>query len=201
LFGGILIAQEKITTQGPTCLEYDLGVIDTIVLGDINSDRVIDTAYVYTPPTLWEYDENGEFSSWFGCKNDKCYNKVTFSCNLPDLIIENTVLGKVAAIDDIDGDGFKELLFNTSWFTGTTTGLYLYHFNGKEWEPLESVVVRGGLYDDGEGENPIPVSNYFYKKGKLYYLKGITLKEGDEVADIKEIALKRRKRIKKSIKN
>jgi hypothetical protein len=131
--------------------------------------------------------------SWLGCKDDKCYNKVTFSCNLPDLIMENTILGKVAAVDDIDGDGFAELLFNTNWFVGTTSGLYLYHFNGNEWEVIESVIMRGGLYNCEEGEEPIPFSNYFYKKRKRYYLKGITLKRGDEVPEIKRIDLKKKK--------
>ncbi len=146
--------------------------LDTIVLGDINGDRVIDTAYVYTPPVLSTYDEDNKLVYTFGCKDDKCYNRVTFSCNLPDLVFEESVWGKVAAVDDIDGDSIKELLFNTGWFIGSTTGLYLYHFNGKEWEVVERVTMRGWL-----GDEDFSLSNVFYKKGKKYYLKGIALKE------------------------
>ena len=189
-----ITAQAQIATDSiKTRYIFEQQPIDIIVLGDIDSDRLLDTAFIYTPPVLSSYDEKDELMYIFGCKDNDCYNRVTFSCRMPDLLFTDSVWGKVAAVDDIDGDGFKELLFNTSWFTGTTSGLYLYHFNGKEWEAIESVIIRGRLYYEEDGDEPTPVSNYFYKKGKRYYLKGITLKEGDEVPEIKRIDLIKKK--------
>ncbi|WP_131450742.1 hypothetical protein [Flavobacterium subsaxonicum] len=198
LLCGSLHAQVEIDS-GKTKGLLEEQPIDTIVLGDINNDKIVDTAFVYTPPVLSSYDERGELIYSFGCKENKCYNNVTFSCNMPNLLFDESVWGKVAAVDDIDGDGTKELLFNTSWFIGTSTGLYLYHFNGNEWQEIERVTIRGCINE--EGEEQTPVSNYFYKKGKRYYLKGITLRRGDEVPQVKRIKLKELKRNKKSIKN
>jgi hypothetical protein len=109
-------------------------LIEKFILGDINCDNIVDTAFIYTPERMKELP--GEKDS-LPC-NGKCYNKITFSCGFPPIIVEDCIRGKIEAIDDLNEDGIKELIFQTSWFTGTSVGIYIYSFINNKWVILAS---------------------------------------------------------------
>lgn len=153
---------------------------DTIFLGDINGDFILDSAFVYTPPTLSTLDSNGNVAYTLGCVNDSCYNKVKFSCHLPDILIENSVWGRIESIEDINNDGYKEMLFSTNWFTTTKSTLFLYSFSGYKWIIIEKVSIRSSDED-------ISLKYYFIKSKKGCFLKGITQKDGDEIEILKRV--------------
>ncbi|RZJ70379.1 hypothetical protein [Flavobacterium sp.] len=154
---------------------------DAIVLGDINKDKIIDTAFVYTPPTRNDPDEDGKPGYTFGCVDDDCFNKVTFSCGLPAIRIENSVWGKVENAGDLDKDGISEILFERGWFIGSSAGLELYQFKRGEWHLASKIVFRP---NDDES-----LKDRLVKKRGKFYLKGYKAFNGDEVEDLQEVFL------------
>lgn len=103
------------------------------VLGDINNDKIIDTAFVYTPAYYATIDTSISSEPILdSCINNQYYNRVKFSCKLPELYIENSIWGFVEKIDDLDEDGINEIIFQTNWYIGTHVEIYIYsYFNGK----------------------------------------------------------------------
>jgi len=145
--------------------------IDTIALQDINNDKIADTAFVYTPPTLATYDKKGIMEFQMGCENNNCFNKVSFSCALPEIVFEESVWGYVENAGDLNGDGISELLFNNDWFVGSVKSLYLYSYQKGKWKIIAQVRYRTG--DD-------PLKSSLVKKGRKYYLRGIDVSDGEE---------------------
>jgi hypothetical protein len=147
-------------------------IIDTIVLKDINSDKIPDTAFVYTPPTLASFDEKGNIEFEMGCADNNCFNKITFSCALPEIVFKESVWGAVENAGDLDGDGIAELLFVPGWFTSSMTKLYLYTYKKGKWEINTTVEYRRG--DEPFKPNPV------VRKGSKYYLRGVDLSDGED---------------------
>lgn len=100
-------------------------------LGDIDGDKKRDWAKVYTPAYYGtKSDEDNGVILFDSCvDNNKCYNRISFSNGLPEIYQENTRWGKVEAIDDLDGDGVNEIVFQTNWFIGTHVTIYVYSFD------------------------------------------------------------------------
>ena len=154
---------------------------DTIVLKDINNDNISDTAFVYTPPTLASFDDKGNIEYEMGCVDNKCFNKITFSCKLPEIVFEESVWGKLENAGDLNGDGISELLFAPDWFTSSLGHLYLYSFSNGKWEIVTSIKHR-------RDDEPI-LPNLIKSKGK-YYLHGVDFYNDDEPYQI-EIKFKK----------
>ncbi|HMI06212.1 MAG TPA: hypothetical protein VK528_01600 [Flavobacterium sp.] len=144
---------------------------DTIILKDINSDKINDTAFVYTPPTLAVLDAKGNVEFGVGCPDNHCYNKITFSCKLPEIAFEESVWGALENAGDLNGDGISELLFMPGWFTSSLTKLYLYSLKNGKWEIITSVEYR---------RNDAPLTPNLIQKGKKYFLRGVDLSDGDD---------------------
>ncbi|MEC4005540.1 hypothetical protein OX283_012795 [Flavobacterium sp. SUN052] len=105
--------------------EFD---IDTLLIGDINNDKKIDTTFVKGP----KFINNKEF--YGDCKNGECQIEVSFSCNFPGLTFENAVSGFVENIGDIDKDGNSEIVIVPSWFIGCYGKIHFYTFKNKMWK-------------------------------------------------------------------
>lgn len=157
----------------------DPEINDTIIIGDINGDCMNDTAIIYTPPTLTTLNSNGEVQFTMGCIDNNCYNRIKFSCKLPDIIIPNSIWGKVEKIDDLNNDGINEILFCTNWFTTGKSTLILYSFIGGKWKAIEKVSIR-----DAEDK---PLRSYFIKTKYGNFMKGIEQINGDEREVLKRI--------------
>lgn len=160
---------------------YGTAQIDTIILGDIDNDNKLDSAFIYTPPTILEIDKNGDTLFTMGCKDNNCFNKITFSSKIPKINIENSVWGQLESIDDINEDEVKEILFATNWFTTTRSNLYLFSLKNGKWNQLAKVSFRNR-------ENS-SLKKQFLKKNHKYYLIGTKLNDGDETEFLKEIEM------------
>ena len=66
--------------------------IDTVLIGDMNSDGIQDTAFILTPPVIKHLDSNGGLQFYSDCVNGDCYNKISFSCGLPNIFDKNSIL-------------------------------------------------------------------------------------------------------------
>ena len=155
---------------------------DTITLGDINNDKISDTAFIYTPPTIKHLDDNGELFYHFGCVDNNCFNKITFSCKIPEIYFDNSVWGYIENIGDLNNDGYNELIFSPGWFSSCWGQLYIYNFDGNKWTKATNVSYRRC-----EEES---LKSHIVKIKKKYFLKGIELVDGDDKEYKLEIKLK-----------
>mgnify|MGYP001336706423 CR=1 FL=1 len=115
--------------------------IEMFLLGDINIDGILDTAYVLTPKHY--LDSINQFDS---CLNNNCFNVIKFSSKYKDIVIKNSIWGKVETLDDLDNDGIKEILFQTNWWIGTRVRIYIYSYNRKikNWV----ILAENKLYEE-----------------------------------------------------
>lgn len=113
-----------------TKVVYQEQKIDTCVLGDINKDGIVDSAFIQTP-TLKITD-----ASDFGCANDSCFVTIKFSNKLPDLIHSNAIHGLVFATADINEDGISEIVYAPDWFSSCWSGLFIYTVSKNEWKKI-----------------------------------------------------------------
>jgi len=170
------------TTKKEESNKYYAEQIDTTILDDLDGDGELDTAFIYTPMTNLEIDKNGDTLFSPGCKDNNCFNKISFSSKYPAIEIENSVWGQIESIDDLDNDGIKEIVIATNWFTTTRSNLYLFSLKNDKWVEIEKISFRK---KDNES-----LKNQTRKKDGKYYLIGTETSDGDEVQTLKEIKLK-----------
>ncbi len=145
---------------------------ESFILGDLNSDGINDTAFVYTPKYYENQDvkkpDNIQFDS---CVNNKCFNKIKFSSIFNEIYINNSLWGKVEAIDDLDGDGINEIIFQSNWWIGTHIEIIIYSYNKetKEWV----ILANNRLYEEGSYKERVTKINNDRFKFKIEYMDSI----------------------------
>ena len=154
--------------------EFDL---EKIVIGDINNDKVVDTAFVKGPKFLNETDFYGD------CNNGNCLITVSFSCSFPSITLENAVTGFVENIGDIDKDGISEIIIVPSWFIGCWGKVQFFSLKKKKWKNLGS--VKRHICDQESFMNCIKK-----RKGKTIEVIEQVWIDGDVVEKPKIIAIK-----------
>lgn len=100
---------------------------DTLVVGDINNDKIIDTAFITGPK--WLNDEKG----WGDPVVSPYEIDITFSCGLPPIHNGTAVMGYVENIGDIDGDGYSEVIVVPIWFIGCWGRMEFYTLKEGQW--------------------------------------------------------------------
>lgn len=102
--------------------------IDTISIGDLNNDKIVDFAYIKGTKF------SDETNQWDDCLKIGCLVTVSFSCGLPDITFENAVTASIENIGDIDGDGFDEIVIAPSWIIGCWGRLHFYTYKKGKWK-------------------------------------------------------------------
>lgn len=164
--------KKKVVVQPKSKIEKNIerdviekATTDTVVLGDMNNDKIIDTAFVFTPPTIKTVNEKGELLFSFGCLNNKCFNKIKFSNKLPDFYFEDSVWGAIDITDDIDKDGIKEIVFSPCWFVSCWGSIYVYSLKNNKWKEISK--IEHNRCDDKK------LSTRVKKIKNNYYLYGV----------------------------
>ncbi|MBC7425941.1 MAG: hypothetical protein H7321_05345 [Bacteroidia bacterium] len=152
------------------------------ILGDINNDKISDTAFIYYPPYYGYSDTSITSDSMFeGFVDNFDYNRVRFSCKLPEFTIENSIWGFVEKTKDLDGDGINEIIFQTGWFIGTHVNIYIMSYYNGKWVRL----AQNNRYEQDSYKNLITkVDNtkfrfrieYFNEDQGDYINKTVTVK-------------------------
>lgn len=159
-----------------------LGEWESFLLGDMNSDQINDTAFIYTPAYYASIDTTISSDYIFdSCVNNQYYNLLRFSCNLPELSIENSLWGSVELIEDLDEDGFSEIIVQTNWFIGSQVRIYIYSYMNGKW----IVLAENKRYYEDSYKNLVTKIDkskfkfkieYFNKRKKDYLNKTVTVK-------------------------
>ncbi|MBK6834890.1 MAG: hypothetical protein IPG89_11705 [Bacteroidetes bacterium] len=106
--------------------------IDTVVLQDINGDKINDTVFINEPSII-----EAELS----CRDEVCNTKFIFAnTTIPSFSHEQALGGVLANAGDLDDDGMCELYFVPDWFTSNWTGLTIYSLkktNGFYWGKVQ----------------------------------------------------------------
>jgi hypothetical protein len=105
---------------------------DTLIIGDINHDKIIDTAFVTGPK--WLNDDEG----WGDPRVTPYEIDITFSCGLPPIHDDNAVRSYVEDIGDIDRDGISEVIIVPSWFIGCWGRMKFYTYKEGQWRNFGS---------------------------------------------------------------
>jgi hypothetical protein len=145
------------------------------VLGDINNDRIIDTAFIFTPSRINDIPEGNDTLPCQG----KCYNIVTFSCGFPPIKIDNSILGQIESIDDLNGDGNKELIFQTNWFIGSHVEIYVYTLINNNWK----IIAKDWLYGRDSYKDRVRKIN----NNEFVFLKEIWVAKEQTTKDKKQL--------------
>ena len=156
--------------------------IDTVLIGDLNGDRIQDTAFITTPPIIKYLDKNDSLKFYGDCLNGDCFNRISFSCGLVEIYNDNSIWGSLENLGDLNKDGFSELIFSPSWFIGCRGPLYVYYYNGKDW----NIAGRVDYYRC----NDDPLGTHVRRVKGKYFLFGTTNVYGDEVESRVELKMK-----------
>ena len=154
--------------------EYEM---EKIVIGDINNDKIIDTAFVKGPKFINDND------GWGDCKNGNCKIVVSFSCNFPNVTLENAVSGFVENIGDIDNNGICEIIIVPSWFIGCWGQIHFYSMKSEKWKNIGN--AKRNICGDESFMNYIKK----IKRNKIQVIEQLWV-DGDVVEKPKIITLK-----------
>lgn len=103
------------------------------VLFDIDFDSIPDTLFVIAP-NMNSNEEQIEDQ----CEGP-CVTVLYFSQGFPELHIQESIGGEVVFLDDINENGFAELVFFPYWFHSCWSRIDIYSFNGTEWQWIKSL--------------------------------------------------------------
>lgn len=152
--------------------------IEKIIIGDINNDKIIDTAFVKGPKLITDKDGFEDYKS--GTENIT----ISFSCDFPEITLDNAVSGFVENIGDIDNDGKSEIIVVPFWFIGCRGRIHFFTMKNGKWKNVGN--VERHICRDGSGFLDI------IKKRKDNKIKvmGEVFKDGDYVEKAKIISIK-----------
>lgn len=104
-----------------------------IVISDINNDSIQDSIFI-TPPIVNDSNEDNPQDC-----NGPCITKVSFGNTLPPIYIQQSLGGEVKVLDDINEDGYNELVFFPYWFQSCWSRMDVFSFSNQKWNLVRSI--------------------------------------------------------------
>ena len=153
--------------------------VDTLLIGDLNHDKIADSIFVTNPIYVGEEDVLEH-----GCINNLCDVTIRFSCKLPDIPLKNAIGASIENMGDIDNDGCDELIIVHQWFVGCWGRLYFYTFKNNQWNEFGN--ADSYLCDDDSlVSNVKKINNHTIEATEKYFTE-----DGDIAKRVKRIKLK-----------
>ena len=160
-------------------INSNIQTVDTFLLGDINSDKRKDTAFLINPKFKNKIDPLDG-----GCVDNDCSVTINFSCELASIHFNNAIGGGVYNIGDINKDGVCELMFIPAWFQGCWGQMHFYSLKNKIW--LDFGQAAGYLCTDEDYKKRIKKIN----ETTIEVVEDIVDNGGDRVQKPKRIILR-----------
>lgn len=149
-----------------------------VVLGDMNKDTIVDTAYVRLPKYIDE-------SSWGDCKNGGCEVEISFSFTPTKIQLSNAVDAGIEAIGDVNQDGIQEVVVVPGWIIGCWGQYRFYSLQHELW----SEFGRANRYICDEE----PYVNCIVKRTQHYLtVEEDVMKNGDQAKQKKKLKLSKK---------
>jgi hypothetical protein len=148
--------------------------IDTVVLGDINSDKISDTVFINEPSIIEEE---------MTCRDDVCKTQFIFSGGkIPSFGREQALGGVIGNAGDLDDDGICEIYFVPDWFTSSWTAFVIYRLSNNEWKEIANASVRREDWVDEKDKLYLPYQKRIAKHNKEYFelIENVMDDEGNE---------------------
>jgi hypothetical protein len=153
----------------------------------MDGDKKRDKAYVYTPAYYGIKNRESHGVVLFdSCVDNRCYNKIKFSANYPEILFENSLWGTVEPIGDLDEDGINEFIFQTNWWIGAHISIYIYSFDVKKKQWV--VLAHNWLYGKDSYKDRITKIDKSEFKLRIEYMDTIEhdIMEKDTLIHIKK---------------
>jgi hypothetical protein len=153
--------------------------IDTVLLGDLNSDAIKDTVFVFYPKMV-----NGNPKDQYDgdCLNNICDVTFKFSNNLPEFKYGDAIGSGIDSIGDVNKDGISELVIYPYWFIGCWGKMHFYTYKNNSWNKFGE--ARTDICDDSIYKNRIKIVS----KNKISVLEKFNI-DGDPKFKRKTIKL------------
>ncbi|MFM2228883.1 MAG: hypothetical protein RL607_141 [Bacteroidota bacterium] len=149
--------------------------IKKVILGDMNNDTSIDTAFVKMPK--YTDEEN-----WGNCKDGGCEVEISFSYTNSKIQLSNAVDAGIEAIGDINKDGIQELIVVPGWTIGCWGQYRFFTVKDNQW--LEFGRAHRYICDEE------PYVNCIVKRtSKTLVVMEDVIKNGDQIKQKKKIKI------------
>lgn len=181
LTGFYLSSYRKLSLQKGDFRKSDtIQAVDTVLIGDINSDAIKDTAFVFSPKMInAQQDYEGD------CLNTDCTVKIVFSGKLGAITIQNAIGSGIESIGDVNKDGYAEVIVYPYWFIGCWGKVHFYTFEKKTWRHFG--FGRTNICDDSIYAEKVKIIS----TNKIKFLEHIPNKDySDMIQKYKVIKLK-----------
>jgi hypothetical protein len=128
---------------------------ENLYICDLNADSIPDSFYVI-PPQL--HDEEGQAfeSECFG----PCMSKIKFLQFFPSIFVQESIGGEITVLEDINENGFREIVFFPYWFNSCWSRMDIFSFDGEKWKLIHS-------QDYNSCEESLPTSFEKIEKNQL----------------------------------
>jgi hypothetical protein len=135
-------------------------IVETLyILGDINNDKKIDSAYVEVEKLIRK-DSTIEKE----CVSKDCTVKITFTGNIPTLHIHQSLGISIQETQDLNNDNANEILLFSEWFEGYWGNIYVWSLKNGKWQEIAR--TKAFLAESNDYKNRIIKSNsQFYLIG------------------------------------
>ena len=103
--------------------------VDTLLIGDLNSDKIPDTIYrIYPQMINVTADYDGD------CVNNACEVTFKFSFTDQQIVIYIAIGAGIENLGDINKDGFSEFSIFPHWYIGCWGKIQYFTFKNNEWK-------------------------------------------------------------------
>lgn len=127
---------------------------ENIYIADLDMDSIPDSFFVIVPQINESENEYAQ-----DC-NGPCITKISFGDKLPPIYAQQSIGGEVEVLEDINENGYLELVFFPYWFQSCWSRMDIFSFDGKEWNLVRSI-------DYNSCEENLPTSFEKIDKGLL----------------------------------
>jgi len=134
-------------------------------VGDVNNDKVQDTAFV----NFNKHNEYGDI-------------KISFKMNIPEIELRQSFGVLIKKTEDLNFDGTNEIVIFSRTSEGWWNYISVWSFHDNNWKELKK--TKGFISDDKDFENRI------VKDKNQYYLIGDDQWNEDEKGNFKKVKLK-----------